>query len=162
MNLAELARKLGQVRLGGPVRISVSEVSEILGEPGGSALQNISSWVSSTRSSASGHMLDLEFVERTDVGRVREHNEDYLGYVSPATPAQVRTHGWLFVLADGVGGHEKGEVASQAAVESMIAGFRKAKDGDPHSALLPRLVQEANRHVLETAMAGGKDSAGMA
>ena len=58
-------------------------------------------------------MLDLEFVERTDVGRVRDHNEDYLGYASPATPAQVRTHGWLFVLADGVGGHEKGEVASQ-------------------------------------------------
>jgi serine/threonine protein phosphatase PrpC len=49
-------------------------------------------------------MLDLEFVERTDVGRVRDHNEDYLGYASPATPAQVRTHGWLFVLADGVGG----------------------------------------------------------
>jgi PPM family protein phosphatase len=107
-------------------------------------------------------MLDLEFVERTDVGRVRDHNEDYLGYASPATPAQVRTHGWLFVLADGVGGNEKGEVASRAAVESMIAGFRKAKDGEPHTALLPRLVQQANLHVFETAVAGGRESAGMA
>jgi serine/threonine protein phosphatase PrpC len=108
------------------------------------------------------HMLELEFVERTDVGRVREHNEDYLGFAAPATPAQARTHGWLFVLADGVGGNEKGEVASRAAVESMIAGFRKAKDGEPHSALLPRLVQQANAHVFETAVAGGRDSAGMA
>lgn len=107
-------------------------------------------------------MLDLEFVERTDIGRVRDHNEDYLGYAAPATPAQVRTHGWLFVLADGVGGHEKGEVASQTAVESMIAGFLKARDGEPHSALLQRLVQQANTSVFEGAIAGGRSSAGMA
>jgi len=107
-------------------------------------------------------MLDLEFVERTDVGRVREHNEDYLGNACPETPAQIRTHGWLFVLADGVGGNEKGEVASRAAVESMIAGFRNAKDGETHGALLPRLVQQANVHVFEAAVAGGRDSAGMA
>ena len=107
-------------------------------------------------------MLDLEFVERTDVGRVRDHNEDYLGYAAPATLAQVRTHGWLFVLADGVGGHQMGEVASHAAVESMLSGFRKARDGEPHSTLLPRLVQQANTHVFETAVAGGRNSAGMA
>ena len=107
-------------------------------------------------------MLDIEFVERTDIGRVRDHNEDYLGYASPATPAQARSHGWLFALADGVGGHEKGEVASQVAIESMIAGFRKAKDGEAHTALLPRLVQEANTHVFETALAGGRTLAGMA
>src|ERR1700724_2851275 len=162
MNIAQLARKFGQVRRGGPVRISVSDVSEILGEPAGSASQNHSPWVAPLRSSASGDMLDLEFVERTGVGRVRDHNEDCLGYASPATPAQVRTHGWLFVLADGVGGGEKGEVASRTAVESMLAGFRKAKDGEPHPSLLPRLVQQANAQVFETAVAGGRDSAGMA
>src|ERR1035437_9271692 len=121
MTIAQLARKFGQAIL--PVRISVLDVSEILGEPGRGTLQNISSWVASARSSTSGHMLDLEFVERTDVGRVRDHNEDYLGYACPPTPAQARSHGWLFALADGVGGNEKGEVASRAAVESMIAGF---------------------------------------
>ena len=162
MNIAQLARKIGQVRLGGPVRISVSDVSEILGEPGRNAPQDGSTWVTSTGSTASGHMLDLEFVARTDVGRVRDHNEDYFGYSSPATPAQVRTHGWLFVLADGVGGHEKGEVASKTAVESLLAGFPRAKDGESHSALLQRLVQQANTSVFETAVTGGRDSAGMA
>jgi serine/threonine protein phosphatase PrpC len=101
-------------------------------------------------------------VARTDVGRVRDHNEDYLGYSSPATPAQVRSHGWMFVLADGVGGQEKGEVASQTAVESMIAGFPKAKEGESHSALLQRLVQQANTSVFEAAISGGRHSAGMA
>jgi len=62
----------------------------------------------------------------------------------PATPEQVRTHGWLFALADGVGGQEQGEVASRAAVESLLADFRAAAGGDLHTTLLPRLVQEAN------------------
>jgi serine/threonine protein phosphatase PrpC len=160
MNIAQLARKFGQAIA--PVRISVSDVSEILEEPAGSALQNSSSWVASVRRSTSGHMLDLEFVERTDVGRVRDHNEDYLGYVSPATPAQVRTHGWMFVLADGVGGQEKGEVASKTAVESIVAGFHDAKDGESHSAVLQRLVQQANTRVFEAAVTGGRTTAGMA
>src|ERR1700686_11610 len=101
MNIAQLARKFGQVI--SPVRISVSEVSEILGEPARGAPQDGSPWVASARSSASRHMLDLEFVARTDVGRFRAHKEDYVGSVSPTTPAQVRSHGWMFVLADGVG-----------------------------------------------------------
>src|SRR5580692_2320056 len=160
MNIAELARKFGQAIL--PVRISVLDVSEILGEPARSALPSGSSRVASVTRAASGHMLDLEFVERTDVGRVRDHNEDYLGYAAPATPAQVRTHGWMFVLADGVGGQEKGEVASRTAVESMVAGFHNSKDGESHSAVLQRLVQQANTSVFEAAILGGRSSAGMA
>ncbi|MGH9680749.1 MAG: PP2C family protein-serine/threonine phosphatase, partial [Candidatus Acidiferrales bacterium] len=107
-------------------------------------------------------MLEIEFAERTDVGRVRDHNEDFLGHASAETPARARTHGWLFVLADGVGGHEQGEVASEAAVESVLAEFRKARDGEPHAALLPRLVQTANTAVVNTAQAGGPAAAGMA
>ena len=160
MTLAQLARKFGQAIT--PVRISVSDANEILGVPSKSGLQSASSWVASAGRSASRHMLDLEFVERTDVGRVRDHNEDYLGHAVPSGPAQVRSHGWLFVLADGVGGHEKGEVASKTAVERMIGGFHKAKDGEPHASVLQRLVQNANTSIFEAAVAGGRTSAGMA
>jgi protein phosphatase len=54
------------------------------------------------------------------------------------------------VLADGVGGSEKGEVASRAAVEHLIAGFNAAPSSETHSALLMRLAQEANAHIYQT------------
>lgn len=47
-------------------------------------------------------MLDIDFGECSDIGKVRDTNEDSHGYVAPANPAQARSHGWLFVLADGV------------------------------------------------------------
>jgi serine/threonine protein phosphatase PrpC len=94
-------------------------------------------------------MLELEFAEQSDCGLKREGNEDALGHVRPATAAQVRDQGWLFVLADGMGGHAQGEVASQLAVDTMLAGFRKIPKGVVHASLLPKLVQEANTAVYE-------------
>jgi PPM family protein phosphatase len=107
-------------------------------------------------------MLDIEFAQLTDVGRVRDHNEDCVGHVIPATPAEARSLGWLFVLADGVGGQEKGEVASYTAVETVLTGFRKAPAGQGQSGLLARLVQDANLAVYEAAVAGLGGTAGMA
>lgn len=107
-------------------------------------------------------MLDVEFAELSDPGRVREHNEDFLGHVLPASPAEARSHGWLFTLADGVGGQERGEVASRTAVESLLGGFRRAAAGEALSATLPRLLQDANLRVYETGTATGLGGAAMA
>jgi serine/threonine protein phosphatase PrpC len=98
-------------------------------------------------------MLDLEFAELSDPGLSRNHNEDFLGHVVPSSPAQVQSQGWLFALADGVGGQEKGEVASRLAVETVLAGFRKIPKGIMHVSLLPRLVQEANHAVMDQGIA---------
>lgn len=95
-------------------------------------------------------MLDLDHAQLTDAGPVRDHNEDFLGCALPRTEQEGRTHGWLFVLADGVGGHEKGEVASRLAVETVVEGFRAAPKGEALTALLPRAVQKANTLVYET------------
>jgi len=106
-------------------------------------------------------MLDVEFTQLSDTGRTRGHNEDYLGYVLPYTPAQLRSHGCVFALADGVGGQQKGEVAAQLAVETLLAGFSAAKSGEGHKALLARLIQAANLQVYEQGQASPA-SAGMA
>src|SRR6516165_7083395 len=106
--------------------------------------------------------LEVEFAQRSDPGRVRGHNEDYLGHIAPETDARVRSHGWLFALADGVGGHDKGEVASREAVETVLSGFRKAPGGEPHAGLLTRLVQAANIRVYETGRAASAGGTNMA
>jgi len=106
--------------------------------------------------------MDVEFAQLTDLGRVRQGNEDYLGHAAPLTPEDVRGRGWLFAVADGVGGHDLGEVASHTAVESLLAGFREAPPGESHSALLERLVRTANTRVIDAGHAASGTGARMA
>lgn len=107
-------------------------------------------------------MLDLEFAELTDVGPVRDHNEDCLGHAVPASETEGRTQGWLFAVADGVGGEERGEVASQTAIEMLIAGFRGAPRGEAHTVLMPRLVQKVNTKIYEMGRAASPGGSRMA
>jgi len=93
--------------------------------------------------------MDVEFAQITDVGRVRQGNEDCLGYVVPENDEQTRSRGWLFAVADGVGGHDLGEVASHTAIDCVMAGFREASPNESHSALLERLVKTANVRVMD-------------
>jgi PPM family protein phosphatase len=94
-------------------------------------------------------MLDVEFAEVSHPGRVRDSNEDYLDHLAPAAPDEAQSHGWLFTLADGVGGHQHGEVASRMAVEHVVNGFRNAPQAESHKTLLSRLVQTANAAVYQ-------------
>lgn len=106
--------------------------------------------------------MDVEFAQLSDIGKVRQGNEDYLGYVAPATPEEARSRGWLFTLADGVGGHDLGEVASHTAVESVLAGFRRASPGASHSDVLERLVKQANTRVIDAGHAASPSGTRMA
>ena len=106
-------------------------------------------------------MLDLEFFQLTHPGQ-RDHNEDYLGYFAPESPDDARSRGWLFALADGVGGHDRGEVASKIAVDTMVQGFGKAGKNDALTSVLPKLLQAANSQVYEKAMSTGPGGSNMA
>lgn len=54
----------------------------------------------------------------SDVGNVRTLNEDYYGYLQEKDYS-------IYVVADGMGGHNAGEVASKIAVEETIKNFLK-------------------------------------
>ncbi len=89
-------------------------------------------------------MLDVQFGQASDFGKVRTNNEDAMGSFIPATRQQARSHGYLFVVADGVGGMDLGELASATAVSVLIDEFGKAQPGSMLISLLPRLIQRAN------------------
>jgi serine/threonine protein phosphatase PrpC len=99
-------------------------------------------------------MLDVEFAQLSDSGRERQNNEDYVGCAGPPERRDDDNgRGWLFALADGVGGQEKGEVASREAVERLLSDFRATSGSELLPTLLPKLVQAANAAIFEIANA---------
>jgi protein phosphatase len=98
-------------------------------------------------------MLDVVFGQASDPGKVRTNNEDSMASFIPSSRSQARSHGFLFVVADGVGGMDLGEVASSTAVTVMAEEFGKAQPGAMLISLLPRLVQSANSAVHDRTLA---------
>jgi len=92
-------------------------------------------------------MLDVQFGQTSDPGKVRTNNEDAMGSFSPASRHQARSHGYLFAVADGVGGLDLGEVASTTAISVIVEEFAEAQAGTMLISLLPRLIQHANAAV---------------
>jgi protein phosphatase len=80
---------------------------------------------------ASGTGLQLEIAGLTDPGQVREHNEDCLGNLVAHYEARLPTHGWLFAVADGMGGHALGEVASRLAIDTLYDVYYHTEPDPP-------------------------------
>jgi PPM family protein phosphatase len=86
----------------------------------------------------------------TDVGAVRERNEDSI-FVEPADSPLIQTHGWLGIVADGLGGHRRGDIASALAVKTTRDAFYATSSRDT-ALLLRTAVERANaviRHAGE-------------
>jgi len=84
----------------------------------------------------------------TDVGQVRRLNEDSIGTPKlMRVPARLQqAKGDLLVVADGMGGHAAGEVASQMAVRVVFKAFYSAAESDVSSSLR-RAIESANAQI---------------
>lgn len=65
----------------------------------------------------------IEAHYRTDTGLVRDHNEDFVAFREPTNPYDLQQNGWIYLVADGVGGADAGEVASRFASERLLTHF---------------------------------------
>lgn len=98
------------------------------------------------------HVLDTDF--KSDIGCLRKSNEDSAAVVSPPDDRLRRTKGTLAVVADGMGGHTAGEVASRIATDVLGHSYY-ASDADPAEALAEG-VREANRAIHEASLHNGE------
>ena len=91
-------------------------------------------------------MPDITFFQLTDVGCVRDLNEDAVGHWP-------HEDGLLFAVADGLGGHAAGEVASALALEALAREMDRAPGSWPVGKRLRRSVQEVNLELYNKQLA---------
>jgi PPM family protein phosphatase len=94
----------------------------------------------------------IEVSSQSDVGCVRENNEDSFGYWEPEDDQQFLRKGRLAVVADGMGGYEGGQEASRLAVETLVAAYRDFRGDDPQAALVEAL-QAAHEQIRQYSFA---------
>lgn len=93
--------------------------------------------------------LELEGAMVTDRGCRREVNEDRAAFILPHAQDPRRVHGALVVVADGMGGHAAGELASQLAIDVVVRAYYELPG--PRQSALRAALHQANRVVLEHA-----------
>lgn len=89
---------------------------------------------------------------KTDLGRVRENNEDKFEYYLPEGAPTLAGKGLVFVVCDGMGGHEAGQIASEMACKTFLFEYLQHPSQDPLVAL-STAVRAANRLVLDCSLA---------
>ena len=98
------------------------------------------------------HKPILSVGAKTDIGRVRENNEDKYEFFLSETDSDLATKGHIFVVCDGMGGHEAGQIASELACKTFIDVYRNHPSDDP--AVAGRAaVAAANRLINDVARA---------
>ena len=96
--------------------------------------------------------MKLTYAELSSQGPVRPNNEDSVKFWQPADLEEDRARGAVAILADGVGGHGHGEVASRLAVEVALQTFQEAKPLMEPKQVLDKMFRAANLAVYDHGM----------
>jgi len=97
--------------------------------------------------------MKLTYSQLSSAGPVRQTNEDWCWFWEPQNQDEYRTRGAVAALADGVGGHGGGDVASRLAVEVAVRRFLEIKPDARVKQTLDRMFTSANIAVYDRGMA---------
>ena len=97
--------------------------------------------------------VNIRVVIKTDLGNVRTNNEDAASFFRMAEENLLREKGYLLIVADGMGGHLAGEVASKMAVEIISEEYFKPTNENNKEKTLTRAFSTANKKIFDLASA---------
>lgn len=98
------------------------------------------------------HRVHLTVAAKTDMGRVRENNEDKHEFFIAESDEELASRGHVLIVCDGMGGHEAGQIASELAVKTFIEVYR-SHPAESAEAAAEAAVIAANRFVCDNARA---------
>jgi protein phosphatase len=111
-------------------------------------------------------LMSLEDAGRTDIGRQRDHNEDYFSIQSETekleSPTGRTLHAkGLYILCDGMGGHAGGEVASALAVDTLRRYFAEVWHNQlPNEEAIREGIQQANKAIYDLNQQNARSGSG--
>ena len=85
----------------------------------------------------------------SDIGNKRSLNEDYAGYLE-------KENYKIYVVADGMGGHNAGEVASKMAVEAIVSYISENINNKNYNEILKKAIKTANNAIYDFASTSEK------
>ena len=107
-------------------------------------------------------IMHFHYAGLTNTGLIRDHNEDAYKLPADTDSNTLSSKGHLYVLADGMGGHKKGEVASAITIETVnseyYATIKPLDTGNPEKPIIETLskaIQKANNDVMDVTEGGG-------
>lgn len=87
----------------------------------------------------------FQVAAKTDIGKARENNEDKYEFFIPTEEPALAARGSVFVVCDGMGGHEAGQIASELACKTFLYQYYHGS-GSPETAAR-QAVLEANSQI---------------
>jgi len=94
-------------------------------------------------------VLSLDVGKLTDPGKIRHHLVDSLGFYKPDDPELLYSKGEMFLVADGIGGHEAGAQAARLATDLIIKTYFDKSTDASIEACLKHAFNLANMRIIE-------------